>query len=222
MLEQEQANLKSSQAKLQTDLKEKEKALSGLKSKYDSIQNELSQAEQKQTDLNTKISNLQKEIKAQQAAAKAREEALAKQARDAEAEKAAEAQAEKNAEAQAKKPAEASAGKTAGTKPAASASHSTPQGKSFYVTATSYNHEDTKSDITATGYNIKKNPNMKLIAVDPSVIPLGSKVWVEGYGVAIAADTGGAIKGHIIDVLMPNKKASIAWGRRTVKVIILN
>lgn len=63
---------------------------------------------------------------------------------------------------------------------------------------------------------------MKLIAVDPSVIPLGSKVWVEGYGVAIAADTGGAIKGHIIDVLMPNKKASIAWGRRTVKVIILN
>ena len=43
---------------------------------------------------------------------------------------------------------------------------------------------------------------MKLIAVDPSVIPLGSRVWVEGYGEAIAADTGGAIKGHKIDVLM--------------------
>ena len=49
---------------------------------------------------------------------------------------------------------------------------------------------------------------MKLIAVDPSVIPLGSKVWVEGYGVAIAGDTGGAIKGNKIDVLMPDKGSS--------------
>ena len=51
---------------------------------------------------------------------------------------------------------------------------------------------------------------MKLIAVDPSVIPLGSKVWVEGYGVAIAGDTGGAIKGNKIDVLMPIKVHQVA------------
>jgi 3D (Asp-Asp-Asp) domain-containing protein len=63
---------------------------------------------------------------------------------------------------------------------------------------------------------------MKLIAVDPGVIPLGSKVWVEGYGVAIAGDTGGAIIGHKIDVLMPNSAKARQWGRKTVKIIILD
>jgi 3D (Asp-Asp-Asp) domain-containing protein len=63
---------------------------------------------------------------------------------------------------------------------------------------------------------------MKVIAVDPRIIPLGSRVWVEGYGVAIAGDTGGAIKGHRIDVLMPNTAAALAFGRKTVKLIILN
>jgi 3D (Asp-Asp-Asp) domain-containing protein len=61
---------------------------------------------------------------------------------------------------------------------------------------------------------------MKLIAVDPSVIPLGTRVWVEGYGEAIAADTGGAIKGHKIDLLMSNDAAARQWGRKTVKIII--
>lgn len=49
-----------------------------------------------------------------------------------------------------------------------------------------------------------KNPHLKVIAVDPKVIPLGSDVWVEGYGYAVAGDTGGAIKGNIIDLFMPN------------------
>ena len=52
------------------------------------------------------------------------------------------------------------------------------------------------------GHDLTANPNMKVIAVDPKVIPLGSKVWVEGYGEAIAGDTGGAIKGNRIDVLV--------------------
>lgn len=59
------------------------------------------------------------------------------------------------------------------------------------------------------------------IAVDPSVIPLGTKVYVEGYGFAIAEDTGGAVKGNIIDLLMTSKTAAINWGRRSVKVYIL-
>ncbi|MFB8736436.1 3D domain-containing protein [Bacillus sp. SL00103] len=42
---------------------------------------------------------------------------------------------------------------------------------------------------------LKSNPGAKVIAVDPSVIPLGSKVYVEGYGYAVASDTGSAIKG---------------------------
>ncbi|MHA6252918.1 ubiquitin-like domain-containing protein [Oceanobacillus sp. CAU 1775] len=78
------------------------------------------------------------------------------------------------------------------------------------------------SGITATGINLKANPNMKVIAVDPNVIPLGSKVWVEGYGEAIAGDTGGAIKGNRIDIHVPNKSAAYSWGVRTVKVKIIN
>ncbi|MGE8203529.1 3D domain-containing protein [Heyndrickxia sp. NPDC080065] len=96
------------------------------------------------------------------------------------------------------------------------------KGKELYVSATAYSYEETKEGITALGYNIKEHPNMKLIAVDPEVIPLGKKVWVEGYGVAIAGDTGGAIIGHKIDVLKPSKKEASAWGRKTVKIIILD
>lgn len=102
------------------------------------------------------------------------------------------------------------------------ADKSAENGKELYVTATAYSHEESSTGRTATGHNIKANPAMKLIAVDPSVIPLGSRVWVEGYGEAIAGDTGGAIKGHRIDVLMPSGADARAWGRKTVKVIILN
>jgi 3D (Asp-Asp-Asp) domain-containing protein len=63
---------------------------------------------------------------------------------------------------------------------------------------------------------------MKLIAVDPNVIPLGKKVWVEGYGIAIAGDTGGAIQGNRIDILMPTSQDALNFGRKTVKVVILN
>ena len=95
--------------------------------------------------------------------------------------------------------------------------------KEMYVEATAYSPYDAgMSGITATGINIRKNPNTKLIAVDPKVIPLGSKVWVEGYGVAIAGDTGGAIKGRRIDILMPTKDDCFDFGRRTVKVRIIS
>lgn len=94
------------------------------------------------------------------------------------------------------------------------------KGKEMYVTATAYTPEDSYH-ITAAGYDIKANPNMKLIAVDPRVIPLGSKVWVEGYGVAVAGDTGGAIKGHKIDVLLPTTAQALQWGRKTVKIVVL-
>ncbi|SDN04284.1 3D domain-containing protein [Bacillus sp. OK048] len=95
-----------------------------------------------------------------------------------------------------------------------------PAGDELYVNSTAYSYQSS-GDITRMGYNIRENPNMKLIAVDPSVIPLGSQVWVEGYGVAIAGDTGGAIKGHKIDVLMPNNAEAYAWGRKTVKIVVL-
>ncbi|KFM99366.1 enterotoxin [Bacillus clarus] len=75
--------------------------------------------------------------------------------------------------------------------------------------------------LTAMGHDLTANPNMKVIAVDPKVIPLGSKVWVEGYGEAIAGDTGGAIKGNRIDVLVGSDSTADNWGRKSVKVKIL-
>lgn len=75
--------------------------------------------------------------------------------------------------------------------------------------------------VTATGAHVKKG----IIAVDPSVIPLGTRVYIESepdYGYAVAADTGGAIKGNIIDVYVEGSNAAKNWGRRKVKVYILD
>jgi 3D (Asp-Asp-Asp) domain-containing protein len=112
------------------------------------------------------------------------------------------------------------------TKPTATvkkASTSSKAYKTITVKATAYTASCTGcSGITAIGLNLKKNPNVKAISVDPKVIPLGTKVHVEGYGTAIAADTGGAIKGNKIDVFMPSKSKALNWGRKTVKVKIYN
>jgi 3D (Asp-Asp-Asp) domain-containing protein len=59
-----------------------------------------------------------------------------------------------------------------------------------------------------------------VIAVDPTVIPLGTRVFVPGYGPAVAADVGTAIKGNIIDLWMPTTAEALAWGRRTVTITI--
>lgn len=94
--------------------------------------------------------------------------------------------------------------------------------KTFKVTATAFTANCKGcSGVTSTGINLKKNPDAKIIAVDPDVIPLGTKVWVEGYGEAIAADKGGSIKGNKIDVFMSSNKEATNWGRRTVTVKIL-
>jgi 3D (Asp-Asp-Asp) domain-containing protein len=77
------------------------------------------------------------------------------------------------------------------------------------------------SGLTATGINLKSNPDTKVIAVDPNVIKLGTKVYVEGYGYAIAGDTGGSIKGNKIDVFFSTKAEAYKWGRKTVKIKIL-
>ncbi|MEB9927258.1 cell wall-binding protein EntB [Bacillus cereus] len=95
------------------------------------------------------------------------------------------------------------------------------------VVATAYTADPSENGtyggrvLTAMGHDLTANPNMRIIAVDPKVIPLGSKVWVEGYGEAIAGDTGSAIKGNRIDVLMGSKSKAMNWGRQTVKVKIL-
>ncbi|MED4218757.1 3D domain-containing protein, partial [Priestia megaterium] len=96
-------------------------------------------------------------------------------------------------------------------------------GKSMTVEATAYTANCAGcSGTTATGVNLKSNPNQRVIAVDPSVIPLGSKVYVEGYGQAVAADTGGAIKGNRIDVFVSSDSAAQDWGRRSVKITVID
>ncbi|MCU5180995.1 cell wall-binding protein EntC [Bacillus toyonensis] len=188
----------------------------------------------------------QAEAKAE-AAAKAREEAKAQAAAEVQAEAKAEAAAKAREEAKAQAAAEAREAakaqeaakareaakvqKPATQQPVAKETEtSTPSSsRELRVVATAYTADPLENGYkagdqvkSALGHNLTANPNMKLIAVDPSVIPLGSKVWVEGYGVAIAGDTGGAIKGNKIDVLMPDKGTSSNWGRKTVTVKILN
>jgi 3D (Asp-Asp-Asp) domain-containing protein/LysM repeat protein len=98
-----------------------------------------------------------------------------------------------------------------------------PSPKEITVEATAYTAScEGCSGITATGINLLENPNQKVISVDPTVIPLGSKVYVEGYGEAIAGDTGGAIKGNKIDIFIPSKSEAINFGRKQLKVTILN
>ncbi|MDK2820661.1 MAG: hypothetical protein PWP31_626 [Clostridia bacterium] len=80
--------------------------------------------------------------------------------------------------------------------------------------ATAYTHTGNR---TATGIW----PYRGVVAVDPKVIPLGTKLYVEGYGYAVAQDTGGLIKGNRIDVFMDTRTEAINWGRRKVSVRII-
>ena len=76
--------------------------------------------------------------------------------------------------------------------------------------------------ITATGTRARRNVDgYSTIAVDPNVIPLGTKLWVEGYGFAIAEDTGGAIKGNTIDIYVNSEGEANNWGVRYVNVYVL-
>ncbi|WP_318614146.1 3D domain-containing protein [Sporosarcina sp. YIM B06819] len=94
--------------------------------------------------------------------------------------------------------------------------------KEFTVSASAFTANcNGCSGVTATGINLKSNPDMKIIAVDPDVIKLGTKVHVEGYGYAIAGDTGGSIKGNKIDVFFSTKTEAYKWGRKEVKIKIL-
>lgn len=90
--------------------------------------------------------------------------------------------------------------------------------KKLYMQSTAYYGHG----ITATGRKPVYNPSgLSTIAVDPRVIPLGSKVYVEGYGYAIASDTGGAIKGNIIDVYFNSGSQCQSWGRKYGVVVML-
>lgn len=92
-------------------------------------------------------------------------------------------------------------------------------GRKMRVETTAYSPREPGLDFTtATGARAKKG----VIAVDPRVIPLGTKVYVPGYGYAVARDTGGAIKGRRVDLCYDTVAECIRWGRRDVTIIILD
>ena len=80
--------------------------------------------------------------------------------------------------------------------------------------------------VTVTGYSLPGHTSTGLpvgpgiVAVDPAVIPLGSRLTIPGYGEGVAADTGSAITGYTIDLWFPTLADALAWGRRTVTITL--
>jgi 3D (Asp-Asp-Asp) domain-containing protein/septal ring factor EnvC (AmiA/AmiB activator) len=86
----------------------------------------------------------------------------------------------------------------------------TGSGQSLTVVATAYTLTGTTATGAPVGYGV--------VAVDPSVIPLGTRMSIPGYGEGVAADTGGAIHGDVIDLWFPSADQAAAWGRRMVTI----
>jgi 3D (Asp-Asp-Asp) domain-containing protein len=80
--------------------------------------------------------------------------------------------------------------------------------------------------VSATGYALRGTTatgipvGWGVVAVDPSVIPLGTRMTIPGYGEGVAADTGGAVRGATIDLWFPTREQALAWGRRTVTITL--
>jgi 3D (Asp-Asp-Asp) domain-containing protein len=85
-------------------------------------------------------------------------------------------------------------------------------GRTLTVLATGYSLTGHTSTGVPVGYGI--------VAVDPSLIALGTKMTIPGYGEGVAADTGGAVAGAHIDLWFPTEAEALAWGSRTVTVTL--
>ncbi|MDT2602315.1 3D domain-containing protein [Enterococcus hulanensis] len=244
--------LKATQEKTQAQLKKDSQSLETETTKLDDKMANLKQELADNKTSLEKISQDKEVEKARQAAEKAQKAQAEKEAKEAakaaEAEKASQAAAAQAAEkakaeaasqessqasAQASKPApSASSSQQQSTtqtseqpkqEPAKPAEPSTPttSGRTIQMESTGYScAESVNTYFTAMGIDLRQNP--QVVAVDPSVIPLGSMVEVSGYGIAIAGDTGGAIKGNIIDCHFPTVEQCIQWGRRSVTVTVIS
>ncbi|TVP91129.1 3D domain-containing protein, partial [Alkalibacterium sp.] len=93
-------------------------------------------------------------------------------------------------------------------------------GRWMTVEATAYSrNQEVLSNFTFTGIDLRENS--RVIAVDPDVIPLGSTVYVPGYGEYLAGDTGGAIIGNRVDLHMESVADAFEFGRRTLDIQII-
>lgn len=214
-----QTELTDNKAKLQVEATSMDAQVATLK---DQLANNEEVLKQISTDKQTEEKRLEDEKKL----------AEAKKQREAEAAKKAEEAALKEAEA-AKEVSQSTSSTTESSSssstdtsvqpeaPVSDGGNNIGNGKVLFMESTAYSWREAGSGyITATGIDVRTNSNV--VAVDPSVIPLGSLVNVEGYGIAIAGDTGGAIRGNIIDVHFDTVDQCTNWGRRhNVRVEIL-
>ena len=67
----------------------------------------------------------------------------------------------------------------------------------------------------------RADPRLRIVAVDPKLIPYHSRVWIEGLGWYNAEDCGGAIKGFHLDVMANSRREAFAWGRRARRVVVV-
>ena len=189
---------------------------SNLASQERQVNDQKAVLDSQMSDLKKKIADGQSEMKQladREQHAKAMEEAQKKAAEE-------EAQKQQQASNQ-KQQVQQTSTKTVDNSEAATSADNVSGSKTLTMSATAYSTEaNGMGTYSATGINLKQHPSC--VAVDPSVIPLGSIIWVSGYGVSVAGDTGTAIKGNVIDLHFSTVAQSMAWGRRTVTVKILN
>jgi 3D (Asp-Asp-Asp) domain-containing protein len=86
-------------------------------------------------------------------------------------------------------------------------------GRTITVSSTGYSMPGRTATGMPTGWGV--------VAVDPSVIPLGTRLTIPSYGEGVAADTGGAVRGNAIDLWFPTLAQANAWGRRTVTITFI-
>ncbi|NME31716.1 3D domain-containing protein [Ligilactobacillus ruminis] len=192
---------------------------SNLASQERQVNDQKAVLDSQMSDLKKRIADGQSEMKQlanREQQAKAMEEAQKKAMEEAQ-KKAAEEKAQKQKQQQVQQ----TSTKTVDNSEAATSADNVSGSKTLTMSATAYSTEaNGMGTYSATGINLKQHPSC--VAVDPSVIPLGSIIWVSGYGVSVAGDTGTAIKGNVIDLHFATVAQSMAWGRRTVTVKILN
>jgi uncharacterized protein YabE (DUF348 family)/3D (Asp-Asp-Asp) domain-containing protein len=99
-----------------------------------------------------------------------------------------------------------------------------PYKRKITVVTTWYNashggksRDDPSYGITATGVRLDKG----ICAVDPTVIPLGTWMYIPGYGLCLAADVGGGVKGYHVDLGFPESVGDPGWGKRVLDIYIL-
>ncbi|MGL4696018.1 3D domain-containing protein [Enterococcus larvae] len=207
-LKELQETVQTKQAELQVNQEKLQEEAQSMDIEVASLKQELANNEESlQLIANKKIAEQDRLEEEAQAAAKAEQERLSSEVAQA---------AEGSSESQTSEPAvEPSDPGTAENN-----GGSAEAGQVMYMESTAYSlNEPGSGYITAIGIDLRVQSNV--IAVDPSVIPLGKLVEVEGYGYAVAGDTGGAIKGHIIDVHFNSVEQCRQWGRRhNVRVVV--